>query len=132
MAISVRRFVIACCVAVATAVSVFSIPAVTQASPPATNSAAPSFITGPVGGSPLPTPAPSSYCMAVVTRPTNFRTGPSTRYHIIRLLPTYTVLKAYGRRGAWLDVADSRGKRGWVWQPNIRISSMCAAKLANH
>ncbi|HQV68573.1 MAG TPA: SH3 domain-containing protein [Thermoflexales bacterium] len=113
-----------------------SVPAVTQAAPPSSDLASPSFITGPVGGSPLPTPAPKpttgprpSYCVAAVVRATNFRTGPGTGYRAIRLLPKYSALRVYARRGAWLSVTDSRGQRGWVWQPNVRVSSACVRSL---
>lgn len=125
MAFSFRKFVAATLIAACALASVGA-PAAGQTPVPPPSPA-------PTGTpAPKPTPAPRPYCMAVVIRPTNFRTGPSTRFHIIRLLPTYTVLKAYGKRGAWLDVADARGQHGWVWQPNIRISGMCAASLANH
>lgn len=146
MAVSVRKLIVSSFLAAATVLSMLSIPSVTQAAPPSSDAASAAFITGPVGGSPLPTPGPKpttgpkptpappapkpSYCVAVVVRPTNFRTGPGTGYRIIRLLPSYTMLKVYARRGAWLSVTDSRGQRGWVWQPNVRISSICAHTLA--
>lgn len=133
---SLRKIMIACVAAVCM-FSLVNVPAVIQADTPNPGLTA----LNPLGGgSPLPTPAPKpttkppapkpSYCVAVVVRPTNFRTGPSTRYAIIRLLPTYTVLKAYARRGAWLSVADSRGRRGWVYMPNVRVSSLCARGLS--
>ena len=50
----------------------------------------------------------------VTARVLNFRTGPSTVYRIIRGLDYGSILTVIGNDGAWLNVIDASGIKGWV------------------
>lgn len=46
----------------------------------------------------------------------NVRTGPGGSYARIETMPNGTVVKAYGHRGSWLKMRDTRnGIIGWAW-----------------